>query len=145
MSYLDQFTDPNKMREIMERAKQVLPLDNFDAIAVRGNSGLLIGAPLAMTLDKKLLIIRKNGEKNHDFGIIVGWGKRQKIMLVDDFIDSGATLYEMIQQIGRRCDSPEIVGIFLYNWNEKMWKGIRPFNESYQYLPIYAGRDYDNI
>jgi adenine/guanine phosphoribosyltransferase-like PRPP-binding protein len=87
---------------------------DFDTIGVRGHSGMLIGAPLAMQLKKDLLIVRKKGEKSHSSNSVTGWGRDQKILLVDDFICTGATLKAMHKEIKANCDSPTILGILLY-------------------------------
>lgn len=52
------FTDHKK---VVEQSYALLkkPLHKFDAIAVRGVSGLIIGAPLAYLLNKPLIVVRK--------------------------------------------------------------------------------------
>jgi adenine/guanine phosphoribosyltransferase-like PRPP-binding protein len=87
---------------------------DFDTIAVRGHSGMLMGAPLAMQTKKKLIFIRKKGDKSHSGNTVEGWGRKQKILIVDDFICSGSTIKAAYKAIIENCDDCEVVGILLY-------------------------------
>lgn len=114
MSYLDRYLEPKVLKETVAKGKQLLKNWDFDTIAVRGNSGLLVGAPLAMAMGKNLAIVRKSIKNCHSENLVEGWGKDQKIVLVDDFIETGKTLRQMYSAIFKRCDNPTIVGIFLF-------------------------------
>lgn len=64
----------------------------FDSIVVRGVSGLSVGAPVALSLGKPLVVVRKPGENSHSFRKLVN-GKRigARWLFLDDFMDSGTT------------------------------------------------------
>lgn len=85
----------------------------FDAIAISGNSGLF-GAMLAFALDLPLIIVRKDGqaEKSHGRQTVEGPVVPQRVLLVDDFVRTGATLRRMWEQLGER--GHRVVGIYLY-------------------------------
>lgn len=113
MSYLRDYLTGENLRLTLEN---ILALDfprDFDTIAVRGNSGLLLGAILAERLQKNLIIVRKN-EASHSGSKVEGWGINQRILIVDDFISTGDTVDIIYETIVETCDSPTIVGILLY-------------------------------
>lgn len=72
----------------------------FDAIVVTGVSGLVVGAPLALQLQRHLVVLRKANESCHDDrAMLIGAGllnEASRVIFVDDFISSGATR--------RRCE-----------------------------------------
>ena len=64
----------------------------FDSIIVRGVSGLLVGPPVALALDKHLLIVRKPDEQSHDSTqVINGQCGALRTLFLDDFRASGRT------------------------------------------------------
>lgn len=117
MSYLNTFLKVEKFEKVISTSSYLINKEfkNFDTIAVRGNSGLLVGAPLALHLKKDLIIVRKDTEKSHSDCMVEGWGINQRILIVDDFIESGNTIDYIYEYVGEKCDSPTFVGIFLYN------------------------------
>jgi len=116
MSYLDDFLKGKQISKAVATAEKRLQGIQFDAIAVRGNSGLLIGAPLAAHLNKNIMIVRKKGERSHSMRDVEGWQHaRQRVLLVDDFIETGSTLKYMYRKIMDYCVEPEVVGVYLYN------------------------------
>jgi hypoxanthine phosphoribosyltransferase len=72
-----------------------------------------MGAPLAVAMKKSILIIRKSKENNHG-DKVEGWNYAQKILLLDDFTESGATLRAMRREIKKHCPDHTIVGTYLY-------------------------------
>lgn len=123
VDYLHMVVDAN------ERAKQVAktiaflaPMhDTFDAIAVRGMSGVSIGAVLAHALNKHLILVRKgdgNLKDDHSQYRIEGplyWSPLQRYIILDDFVASGYTVRTIRHQIGMAA---EYVGAVMYRWNE---------------------------
>lgn len=120
-SYLTQYLDPNMLEETVKMAKGTILSrtkfhdTDFDTIAVTGVSGILIGSPLSIALKKNLIIIRKDTSSTHSNVLVEGWGVNQKIVLVDDMIATGETIRKMEEEIGAHCDSPTIVGTYLYS------------------------------
>src|ERR1039458_1948602 len=92
LSDLEQFVD----RAIADIGPR---LHEWDSIVVRGVSGIVVGAPVALALDKPLVIVRKPDEPHHacDHKMIVNYlAMGQRCLFLDDFVDSGRTL-----EIGR--------------------------------------------
>jgi adenine/guanine phosphoribosyltransferase-like PRPP-binding protein len=114
MSYLSPYLSGKKIKELVIQCGNILPTEaKFDSIAVRGNSGLLMGSVLACEWDMDLVIVRKD-EKSHSGNLVEGWGSQQRILIVDDFIESGKTIDLIYEAIMEKCDSPTIIGILLY-------------------------------
>lgn len=67
VNYLSPVMDADRREAETERAVEMLRdhVDEFDAIAVRGLSGLLLGLPLHAALKKQLIIVRKGDEGAH--------------------------------------------------------------------------------
>lgn len=64
----------------------------FDSIAVRGMSGVLVGAPVALRLHKPLVVVRKETEQRHSSALALNAenvGKR--VLFLDDFVSGGST------------------------------------------------------
>ena len=114
MSYLDPYLEPASLQKTLDECKQRIKHLTFDSIAVRGTSGLLVGAPLAASMGKHLIIVRKDSDKSHSKERVEGWGFRQRILIVDDFIETGNTIDYIYEGIVETCDDYKIVGILLY-------------------------------
>jgi adenine/guanine phosphoribosyltransferase-like PRPP-binding protein len=92
----------------------------FDAIAFTGSSGAALAFPLSYFLKVPLIHVRKK-DKNHYGGSIEGTISSRKYIIVDDFIESGTTVYKIINTIKKEYSHPaEIVGICLYD-SERRW------------------------
>jgi len=96
----------------------------FDFLAVTGMSGVVIGSPLAVRLEKPLVIIRKEGDSSHSYGDLIGAAAcKGRYVFVDDFIASGGTY----RRVRERLASPELdtryVGAYLYSDKLLSWDG----------------------
>ena len=130
--YTDYF-DGKKLNGLTEQAAKLLEATDFDTIAVCGISGLLLGAPLASSMGKQLMVVKKPNEptrsmeemaqmgwgdsaldKARDAFSVLGYGENQKILLLDDHISTGTTIKLMISSIYRQCTNPYFSGAFLY-------------------------------
>lgn len=107
-----------QIKKEIANAKSILADLNFDTIAVRGSSGLLFGAPLAMEMEKNLLLVRKEKEVSHSTTKVEGKGIGQRIIVVDDFVETGKTLKAIEEAIITYCQSPTILGLYLYNHSQ---------------------------
>ena len=124
MGYLDAYLNGQGIRLTVDRCKDLLDEKevDFNAIAVRGVSGILIGAPLASATKTDLIVIRKDDERCHSDSKAEGWGFNQKILIVDDFIETGDTVDQIYETITETCDSYSIAGILLYAGNLRAFK-----------------------
>jgi hypothetical protein len=120
--------------KVKETVKKLKPhADRFEAIAVRGVSGLLVGPMVASKLGKPWCVIRKPGEGSHSgHKSVEGWLNFKTYLIIDDLIASGGTL-KLIQQTlldharayphKWENSPPECVGYYLYNCTELQWRG----------------------
>jgi adenine/guanine phosphoribosyltransferase-like PRPP-binding protein len=86
----------------------------FDAIACRGLSALLIAPIVAMRLGKSLIVVRKNGEKNHSNMKVEGDHGARTYIILDDFIDSGDTVRAIGESIHKENKEMKCVGFIAY-------------------------------
>jgi adenine/guanine phosphoribosyltransferase-like PRPP-binding protein len=77
-------------------------------IAMCGLSGLLVGIPVADKLDRDIAILRKS--KQCHSGLKVEGQFADKYIIVDDLIDRGKTVRDILDEMPGKC-----VGIVLYN------------------------------
>lgn len=134
----------SKILRKLKRVLEIIKSHNlkFDAIVFTGNSGALVASPLAMALNKKLILIRK-GEEILSHGELIEGSISGRYIILDDFIASGKTIdrvTEFLKDTTGKC-----VGIILYNHPESFnnvkgnvrkekghWthKGVRIYNRS---------------
>jgi adenine/guanine phosphoribosyltransferase-like PRPP-binding protein len=85
----------------------------IDAIVFTGISGAAFAFPLSVSLKIPLLCIRK--EKSHSNKKLEGAREFGNYIIVDDFIDTGATIKKIINTTKRAVPGSKPVGVFLYN------------------------------
>jgi adenine/guanine phosphoribosyltransferase-like PRPP-binding protein len=86
----------------------------FDSFAFTGMSGTIPGSILAYSLNKTMIMVRKEGDNSHSFEKVEGDIAAKKYIIIDDFICDGNTVRNIFLQI--RHFAPEAVcigGIFL--------------------------------
>lgn len=112
IGYLRHLMPGADLRTTIRLAKKSLrPIkDQFDAIAVRGVSGLLSGPILALALNKGLIVVRKDKEPRHSHNMVEGDKSAAKYVIVDDLIDSGETVKEIIENV-YRWSQAECIGV----------------------------------
>lgn len=107
--YLRNCFDTHKLRQyIALTVKKLRPhAKKFDSIAFRGMSGSLVAPAVAAKLRKHLIMVRKN-DQNHSGATVEGYGLSKAYIIIDDFVDSGATVATIIKEI-RRWQEHEVV------------------------------------
>lgn len=104
--------------KVVETAKERLADVDFDTLVGTGFSGGIVIPSVALALDKKFVLIRKEtDDSHHGRGRLVGTlGERW--IFVDDFISSGSTRRRVIEKIrdGEFGERPrtEMVGQYMY-------------------------------
>jgi len=104
------------VNEAVNRLKKV----EFDYLAVRGCSGLIMGGLLSHLLDKEVIIVRKEGEQSHAFSpVSVPSNLREngKYIILDDFVASGNTLKEIVKVVSDRFPAMKLAGLYCYTQN----------------------------
>lgn len=105
--------------EVIEDAKYGLAGIEFDTLVGTGFSGGIVIPSLALALDKKFVLIRKEtDDSHHGKGKLVGQlGARW--IFVDDFISSGKTRKRVISKVEEAAVeagvTAEMVGQYLYS------------------------------
>jgi len=72
----------------------------FDSIAVTGLSGVCVGIPVGLALDKPVVIVRKPGDIHHAWGDVENLaylGKR--FLFLDDFMQDGDTARRVVRRL----------------------------------------------
>jgi adenine/guanine phosphoribosyltransferase-like PRPP-binding protein len=116
--YYDNYK-PSDLSEMVDRAvNTLLPMcGEFDSIAVRGVSGLMVGSPVALRLGKPLAVARKESEVAHASGVCNADLAGRRYIIIDDFVSSGATvnaITDLMTAETRACR----VGLYMYNLGE---------------------------
>lgn len=124
----------NKREKVIKQAVKLLSprLDEFDVIACRGYSGMIVAPTIAYLLKTEIFIVRKSGEATHSAKSCMG-SLGYRYLVIDDFIQTGETIRQITQELDiehKRFDMKpgEIIGIYLYEKLEmnsgKSWHGI---------------------
>lgn len=89
----------NTVRNAVETIRQNISVRSFDTIAVRGISGVLLGSPLAIKLNKNLCVIRKSDGSHSSNNLESGLSCQGRYLIVDDFIETGSTVKAIVNGI----------------------------------------------
>jgi hypothetical protein len=114
----------DKAAEKIEKIRVLYP--EIEALAACGNSGVLLVGALAARLKMPVLVVRKKKDTNNDDRLVNGYIGAKGYLIIDDVIDSGATVRHIITEIQdawERSDSdfiregyaPRFIGALLYN------------------------------
>lgn len=124
-AYVDQLFDMKKLESIVQKSasamKKFKKQLKFDAIAVRGVSGLSVGFPVSYITKIPLLVVRKPGDSAHTTYEVEGPATEVKrYIMLDDFICTGDTVRCMHDAITERAITvgalaPECVGVYCWN------------------------------
>lgn len=115
--------------DVLDRARRELADVDFDTIVGTGFSGGIVIPALALSMGKKFVLIRKDGDDSHHRnGRLVGeLGERW--IFVDDFILSGRTRTRVIGKISEALvetgSKTTFVGQYMYE-NEVGFEDFRP-------------------
>jgi orotate phosphoribosyltransferase len=97
--YLKPVINASSRKEVIDRARRNIRKERFDTIAVRGISGISIGAILAHQLKKELAIVRKENDSHHTERMVESPFEVARYVIVDDFTSSGETLYHILRNM----------------------------------------------
>lgn len=88
---------------------EVLKDIDFDSIAVRGVSGLVMGPIVAHVMDKHLIVSRKEDPTGHSIRTVEMSEYSRRYVILDDFVSSGDTLVKIVSDVDL-----ELVGVCCY-------------------------------
>jgi hypothetical protein len=107
---------PELAKLLADISSQLAPL------SFTGVSGTLVAPPLALALNKGMIVVRKEG--SHSKQKVEGlMGDGLRYLIVDDFMESGETVERIIYEIKQRFhakkfEEPTCVGIVMYRWTK---------------------------
>lgn len=97
--HIRQFIHTDQLRERVDIAVQVLRDYDFDTIAFRGISGALIAPPVALRMNKQMIVVRKPEDSTHSLLKVEGNKAARKYVILDDFSCSGATRRAIVEAV----------------------------------------------
>lgn len=109
--YFSCVLDPDHRKIMIDEAVEQLEDLEFDAIAFTGGSGAAFAPILAYELDKKLVIVRKDGQSSHHGTNVSASRGVNTCIIVDDFVSSGNTIRFVQSKVEPTI---KVVGIYLY-------------------------------
>ncbi len=101
-----------KTKELVRAFSEFTKIIDFDTIACRGTSGLIVAPILSHVFDKNLTVVQKKSTRRHSLSIVDGF-RGGEYVIVDDFIESGKTVKAIIKECS--VYGGVLKGIFLYN------------------------------
>jgi adenine/guanine phosphoribosyltransferase-like PRPP-binding protein len=94
----------------------------YDGIVVRGISGVVVGAPVALALNMPLIVVRKPDERSHGGGKVLRDGgdkimghPGERLLFLDDLISLGGTLDAVRRSLP---EESKVVEAYLYRDDE---------------------------
>lgn len=126
-SYFEDLMRTDRRNQFIKNAVSVLKKwkkkNHFDAIAFRGMSGAIIAPVIAYEMNLPVIVIRKEYDDTHDFRRVFGFVEPRhhtvKYIIIDDFIETGNTVNEIVKGVSEAVKDSELVGIFLYYRSEE--------------------------
>lgn len=115
--YLEKGFEPSYAKSVVRSFKAALKdkvFGDFEAIAVRGVSGMLFGPMLAHMTKKRLSVIRKPRETKHTNRILEGVHDTKRYVIVDDFVSSGETVQAIVCGMKQSPFRPMPAGLFMW-------------------------------
>jgi len=108
---------PNILDKTARNAKkQILSAGvDFDAIVCTGNSGVPLATLLSIRMKKQLTIVNPVGVKRHsDYDVEGLIESEHDYIIVDDLIDTGATISRLKEKMAQRSKKSQHVLTYLY-------------------------------
>lgn len=127
--YLGDLFHQEKKKTILRNIYRDLKHIDFDVIAVRGISGLILAMTVADKLGKDVLIFRKQTERAHSMYRIEGWfpSRTQKWIILDDFIVTGGTIKAIFKLALSEGIKGEFAGYYGYIPGEGLGRWQTPY------------------
>jgi len=128
--YMSQALRRKEIDQSVEICLAVLEKKQFDTIAFRGMSGALIAPIVAHWLQKEVIMIRKKTtELTHSNHLVEGYIAAKKYVILDDFIQGGGTVREIVSRVKEFTSVAEIVGGVFYAQENTPWYTAKALKE----------------
>lgn len=107
---------PDRLKKLRPVIRKILSRYEFEAIAFRGLSGALLAMPIAIALDKSLLMVRKETDQCHSTYLPVqGDTNTKRYIIIDDFKSSGSTAQAIRDAVRAFAPQAECLGVLEVN------------------------------
>lgn len=130
-SYLTHIFNHKKQNKVISNIRNLIKEKQleFDGFIVTGISGVAMGAMVARSLKKDLVIIRKDNDNSHSSYKVENFKHGNSYIFLDDLIASGNTYRKVRKDFdicsskewlyGRKCEGvkSKIIGTMLYNYS----------------------------
>lgn len=138
--YLSTVLVPNELRIAIRKAKRFFKDKQFDAIVVTGVSGQMFGGPLAYTLKKPIIVVRKKKDNSHSLHSLEGVIYCKRYFIVDDLIDTGKTIKNILGKMKEQRPLAECCGVYLYRDDDTNFISMPELKERFGiYSDSFAG------
>ena len=104
----------------------------FDAIAFTGSSGAALAYPLSYLMKLPLIHVRK-GPSHYSGGKVEGTISSKRYVIVDDFIETGASIRRVLKAIDSELDAAKPVAILLYSSTRML-----EFDHKNKAIPVFT-------
>jgi len=119
-SYLEDVVDPDRLQGTIDYIISNLHGYNYDAIAFRGLSGMLVAPIVALKLHKTILAVRKSDEDNHSGRMVEGDYNARRYVIIDDIVSSGQTVRDIVELVAKAIPDAECIGVLQYlRWADR--------------------------
>ena len=107
------FLKPKKLKKLAEVAVKTLNTmsDKYDTLVFCGISGAIIGPMVALVVGKEMVLVRKKGDIRHSGHDVAGYSSPKKYIIIDDFVDSGATATHIQKEMYKFQPKAECLGV----------------------------------
>jgi orotate phosphoribosyltransferase-like protein len=102
------------IKESVPKLRRMKKELKFDTIVFQGMSGALVAPELANRLNVGTTLVRKEKDNSHSLNKTEG-AVPKRFIVVDDFVDSGATVKSAVSSIKKVFPEAEYVGLYLYD------------------------------
>jgi hypothetical protein len=113
--YLRALIPTDQLAKTARLVRRALAKYDYDALACRGVSGLLITPIMAVRLKKSLLVVRKPSEDQHSGRIVEGDIAARRYIILDDFICEGETAKAIRKEIKNFAPRAKCLGVLEVN------------------------------
>lgn len=130
MPYMSVITNPAALQRAGTWAAEQVRLTNAQAILVTGSSGTTVGAIASALSGVPLEILRKESEQAHSMHVGAYSPPGTRVLLLDDFVSTGATIRRLLGYATRLNVRWEVVAIACYDvdsWYAKAEPARREF------------------
>jgi adenine/guanine phosphoribosyltransferase-like PRPP-binding protein len=119
MIHYDMHLGLSDLQDVVDQAVDAVKpyAADFDSIVTEGLSGMVVAIPVALALDKPVVIVRKDDPRDRCFHTRQVEGARDagtRTLFIDDHVDLGRTLGHVQEELAKHAPRCRIVGAYVY-------------------------------